>query len=166
MNNDRPILTLHKTKADILLEQMALAVLIILWIYVIASYRSLPEIIPAHYDFQGRADRYDHKILIFLVPAITTVIFFGLRLINKYPNKFNYISTITKENAEKQYAFSTRLLRIISLVIVLTCSYLEAKVIHDSKEPVSLFDWWFLPFFFLGLMAPTVYYIWRSMKMK
>ncbi len=166
MKADRPKLALQKTGTDLLVERLTFLILICMWINVIVSYRSLPQVIPVHFDFSGKPDRYDNKFMIFLLPFIVTIIFAGLYFLCGYPHKFNYPSVITVENAEKQYRLSTRLIRVINLIVVVAFSYITVKVIHDSKQPGSILDWWFVPVLILALLLPTGYYIYRSMKLK
>ncbi len=166
MPPDKPQIKLVRTKFDIFLERAALSILILLWIYTIFSYSSLPAIIPAHYDYDGKVDRYDSKALVFLLPGILTIIFVLLTVLSRHPVKLNYMQTITKENAEQQYRISTRLLRVINLVIAIAFSYIVVKEIHDSQYTDASLDWWFLPALILGLILPTIYYILKGFKVK
>ena len=163
---DRPQVILTKTLLDLFLERATIVILIMLWIYVIVSYSSLPEIIPAHYGLNGKVDRYDHKVMIFILPAILTVIVIGLRLLSRFSYKFNYLTPITKENAETQYRLSTRMLRVINFIIAIAFSYITMKEIYDSKQPQSYLDWWFIPALFAALMGTTIFFIWKGFKAK
>lgn len=153
-----------KTGFDILLERLVFIILILLWIYVIISYQSLPEMVPMHYDISGKIDRYDNKIMTFLLPAILTLIVTGLFFLTRFSYKLNSPVPITKENAEVQYRIAGRMLRVINLVIVIAFSYITIKSIYDSTHPQSFLDWWFIPALFISLCGTTAYFIWKSFK--
>ena len=161
---DRPQIKLIKTRLDVILESTTFIILAFLWVYVIISYKSLPEIIPAHYGMDGTVDRYDKKITVFLLPGILTIIVIGLRLLTRFAHKFNYLTPITKENAEKQYKLSTRMLRVINFIIAMAFSYIAIKEIYDSKQSQAVMSWWFIPALFVALIGTTGYFIWKGYK--
>ena len=83
------------------------------------AFFTLPETIPTHYNALGQVDNYGSKTLLFLLPAIASIIFVGITKLNKYSHIFNYTVTIKQANAKSQYTAATRLLRILKLICVL-----------------------------------------------
>ncbi|MEP7165982.1 MAG: DUF1648 domain-containing protein [Ferruginibacter sp.] len=99
MNFERPILKIKPSGTDILLDRLSSLGLIFLWIFTVVQYSKLPDTIPIHFNASGNIDNYGNKLSIFLLPAIISIVFVGLTILNKYPHIFNYIHKITAENA-------------------------------------------------------------------
>jgi len=130
IKNDRPILKIKLTKFDYLLESISLLVYLGTIIYIIYYYNKLPNIIPIHFDFSGKADAFGNKSQIISIPIINTILYIGLTVLNKYPHIFNYLGEITLDNAASQYKFATRLLRFIKLIVMIVFLVIVISVIH------------------------------------
>jgi uncharacterized membrane protein len=156
---ERPIIKLKLSFIDHALNIVSIAVTSLMWIYVIVKYPQLPEIIPTHYGADGLVDGYGDKWSIFMLPAITSIIIVLFNILNRYPHKFNYLTTITKENAEKQYQQSTRILRILQFNISLLFSYIVYKSVRGALTNYSSLEWWFLPVLLISMIAPTFYMV-------
>lgn len=112
----RPILKLPLKPVDKVVEIIGVCLLIIIWVWVIYVYPFLPARIVTHFNLSGEADGWGNKITLFSLPAIATLLYIGLTILNCYPHVFNYAVTITPENALSQYIFSTRLIRFLNLI--------------------------------------------------
>ena len=57
-----------------------------------------------------------------MLPLLGSVLYFGMNQSIKIPHLFNYVVTITKENAERHYEIAVRTIRLIklSMLIILT----------------------------------------------
>lgn len=120
MKKDRPIIPIGLKKFDKILEGIAIIVFISIWATVIYFYNSLPEIIPVHFDLSGNVDRVGNKSSIFTLPFIASFIYLLLTIISKYPQSLNYLQEITLDNAQSQYTFAIRLLRIVKVLVLST----------------------------------------------
>ena len=89
---ERPKLKLELTKIDKAVEIMAWLLICADWALVINTYKSLPNIIPTHYNGAGLADGFGDKSMIFTLPLVATVLFVGLTILNRFPHIFNYPS--------------------------------------------------------------------------
>lgn len=98
------------------METTAWTFLILLWIYPLQLYASLPEQIPTHFGLNGAADAYGHKQSILLLPIIATIMNIGMSVLSHYPHVFNYPTQITPENAAYQYRFATRIIRFTRII--------------------------------------------------
>ena len=146
------------------LEWAGIILLVVIWIYTGISYTKLPESIPVHFGIAGEADRYGGKATVWLLPVIATILFAGISWLNKYPHVFNYAATVTEENAPRLYLLSTRLLRIIKLVIVTASGFINFEVINSAPSKHAVLGWWFIPALFIALLGPTIYFLIQSMK--
>jgi uncharacterized membrane protein len=160
MSSERPRIPIKKAATDRGIDAVSMLLLLLIWIYVVVSYISLPEQIPVHYNLEGVADRYGNKITVFILPAIISAVWAGLGILNRYPHIFNYPVKITEANAGQQYRAATRLIRVMKLVIVCFCLFITWKVINAA----STLEWWLLPAMFVLLLAPVMFYLYHSMK--
>ena len=116
MERNRPKLDLPLTRTGKLLEIAGYTLLIALWIITIVVFYSSPEIIPIHYNLEGKADGFGNRGFVFLTTGIATFVFFILTIVLRVPHSFNYLVTITKENAEEQYRRAQNVLRVVRLL--------------------------------------------------
>ena len=162
----RPEILLVKKPIDIFFEMVALLAIFFMWGFCIYHYNSLPQIIPTHYGFNGNADDYGSKKTLFLIPSIVTIIILGMRWLNRYPHKFNYMTAITAENAEKQYRMATRLIRYLQFIISVLFTYIVVKTVEDAYVKQSKLNIWFVFILEAAIFVPTVYTVYAALKNK
>lgn len=160
MKIDRPKIKVPLETIDIIIELVSISLLLLTWAYAISQYASLPETIPTHFNASGEADGFGSRLTIWLMPAIATVMYFGMFILNKFPHLHNYMVNITEENALKNYRFSTRVLRIVNFLCVLLFCYITYHIIEGGKgETLSLGDY-FLPIVIgVSVVLPIVLFI-------
>lgn len=159
---NRPVLKLKLTTTDKITEGLGWIALIGIWVLTFYGYGTLPETIPIHYNASGEADGFGDKINIIVLPIISTVLFLGLTLLNKYAHLMNYSTKITEENAKQQYTNMTRLMRFLKLAIVLTFGFIVFKTIQNASGNTSGLGTWFLPFFLGMMLIPVVFFVIKS----
>lgn len=159
--NRRPRLTLNPTQFDKRLEYTGYLLLVLMWGLTLFSSLHSPASIPVHFNVSGQADGYGSKKMLWILPIIGTIIYWGLTKLNKYPHIFNYPIPITEDNARRQYTIATRNLSILKVSIVLVFllvilfSYLTSKGISDGLPT------WLLPLSIGLLSVPTIISVWR-----
>lgn len=128
-------------------------------IFLIIAFRNLPDTIPVHFH-AGEADRSGNKALIFIIPAITIVVFISMYLVSKAPHIFNYPITITKENAVRIYPVSQLFMTIINFEIVFLFSCLSIDFVTHN------FGTWFFVTLFVVLLCTTVIFALSIIRLK
>ncbi|HMJ46959.1 MAG TPA: DUF1648 domain-containing protein [Ferruginibacter sp.] len=166
MDFEKPHIRIIPTKTDQLLDRIAWAGLIFLWIYTFINYSRLPNTIPIHYNWNGEIDGYGSKATLLILPVIITIIIIGLTILNRYPHLFNYPQSITKENAAKEYSLATRFIRYIKLIVVYLFIFIEVEIVCDSGGNKPRFGQWNIPLIFALMMVPTIIYLYKSLKNK
>lgn len=154
---DRPILKIELSLTDKLLEIFGWLILIFLWTMTLLKYSNLLETIPMHYNFTGQPDNFGNKTTIFILPILSTLLFVGMTILNKYPHVFNYPKKITNQNAERQYTIATRLIRYLKIIIVFSFSIIVLMTSHTANDKISGFGIWFLALF-IGLIYISMIY--------
>ena len=158
---ERPKLKIKLDQSDRVIEILSLIILTGFWTYCILAFKEMPDIIPTHFNAMGKADAYGSKNYIWGLPVVSSIIYIGISLLNQFPHIFNYPITITEENAEKQYRWATKLLRILKTVILVIFFFIA--YLSSNIQNLSAF---FLPFTFVLLFVPLFYFIYYSVKSK
>ncbi|MFN3952442.1 MAG: DUF1648 domain-containing protein [Thermaurantimonas sp.] len=117
-NSIRPRLSVSMTSFDYLLEFIALVGLFCLFYFTFNFYTYSPDIIPVHFDLEGNADRYGSKTELILILVISSLLYTGISVLQKYPHLYNYPFEIRENNALYQYTLAVRLLRVLKVVII------------------------------------------------
>ncbi len=159
---NRPRITLYLSQPDKRLERAGKVVLCLMWLLVLASFFASPSVVPTHFNASGKVDNYGNKSTLLILPVIATLIYFGLTQLNKYPHVFNYMTTITKENAEWQYTLATRMLRFLKLSVLIVFTLLIVLAYLVAKGYINGLGIWFLPFTMITVLAPIVIVIYQS----
>jgi uncharacterized membrane protein len=164
--NQRPKLHIVLSPADRFLEALGYVLLCLMWGIAMFAFRELPGTIPIHYDTSGKADSYGDKMFLLLLPVIPTAIFFAITALSKYPHIFNYIVTITEENARRQYSLALRLLRVLKIAVVLIFLVNVLFTYVFTKDINSGGSGWNIVFTFLILLLPAIIYCVAASRVK
>ncbi|MCA0430300.1 MAG: DUF1648 domain-containing protein [Bacteroidetes bacterium] len=78
--NENPKIKLKLTIIDIVLEIFGWTSILLIWILIFKNYKSLPNVIPTHYNISGNADHFDKKSNILALPIIASILFIGIKL--------------------------------------------------------------------------------------
>ncbi len=161
---NRPKVNVSLSPLDKILESVGKLLIIIIWGLTLFVYFKLPTIIPTHFNAAGQPDGHGNKLTILILPIIATLLYFGLSKLNQFPQSFNYITTITEENAEKQFTIATRMLRILKISLLIIFSHIILFTYLTTIGITNGLGVGFLPFT-LGLaLIPIIFYIRQSFK--
>ena len=128
-DQNRPKLILKKTSTQRYLEFATFLFLGIAVIYTVINYSVLPDQVPMHFNLSGEVDRYGDKNSVWALLAIGCAMSFGLFKLNKYPHLFNYPTTITEDNAKKQYTSAVNVMSWINFLMALVFSIIAYQVV-------------------------------------
>ena len=160
---NRPKIKVPFEPVDIIVEVISMTALLLMIIYTIIEYKHLPDMIPTHFNAQGIADGFSDKSMIWGLPIIGVVIYVGLFILNKFPHVHNYMVNITEENAFKNYQFSTRIVRGVSVFTVVLFAYIQYTIIASAKgENITLGSWFLPTIISLSLLLPTFILIYQN----
>jgi uncharacterized membrane protein len=137
-----------------LIQTATWGLLILYWILILYYFQYLPEQIPTHFNALGEADDHGSKLNIFLLPAIATMIVFGMGSIKR---------TKIDESAQKEPAYTNAM----RMAIVLRCSlvFLFAGISYQSIQIAfnksSALGVLFLPISLAIIFIPMGYFLWK-----
>ena len=164
MEEERPKITLIPTNADKLVDLLGWIVLLAIWGWTFTHYSTFPDTIPTHFNGAGEADGFGSKVSIIALPVIATLLFIGLTVLNRYPHIFNYPTSITQDNALRQYTLATRMLRYLKLVLVLVFGGIEFMTIQNATGKAAGLGVWFLPLTLVLVFLPLIYFVIKSVQ--
>jgi len=162
---ERPKIKLELTPIDIVLEILGWTSILAIWVLTITNYSSLPDTIPIHWNGAGKADGFGGKAYILPLPIISTILFIGMTILNKYPHAFNYPTNISEENALSQYTNATRLIRYLKFIVVIIFGLIVLQTISYVNGNPSGLGVWFLQLTLGLIFIPLIFFARRSYKM-
>ncbi|WP_336732767.1 DUF1648 domain-containing protein [Chryseobacterium sp. VD8] len=113
--------------------------LVFLWWFTVKHYKSLPNIIPIHFDFDGKADNFGSKKYAFLMPVVLTGLYFLFAFIVRDPESANYPVKITEENQDAQFMimeiFIRWLFMMITLLFLNSQDYMFRYSVDENVKP-------------------------------
>ena len=133
----RPIISPKKESVDVFLEFASFTMLGAIWLLTAFQYAKLPDIIPVHFNASGEADGWGDKAILWILPLLTLVLTFLMKLLAGKPHLHNYPVKITEDNAEERYLRSARILRIAMLWMNVIFFFIMTLVLRSA---VSTFE--------------------------
>jgi uncharacterized membrane protein len=130
---DQPKILIKPGPIEIVIDLLGVAMVVLLWMYTILQYDQLPGQVVTHLNAKGVADHFGEKTQIFFLPGLTSLLYVGLWMLNRYPHIFNYLVKITPENAARQYLLATRFMRFINISVLVLFSGIQVQFIALSK---------------------------------
>lgn len=162
--NERPKLKLPKTPLEIIFDGVGLLMLVGSIVYLLAVWSSLPVEVPAHYNAVGEVDRWGSKWEIIFLPIISSVLWIGMTVLEKYPHVYNF-PRLTKENVRAQYLNGRKMINVLKNVIAILFAYISWNSIYVALGRADSLGAWFLPVFFIVIFVPMIYFYIRSLRL-
>lgn len=158
----RPILNIPLKPVDWIIEGITLSIVIGIVVYTAIHYSTLPDTIPTHYGFSGKADGYGGKSTLLVLLGVLMAMYLLLLVASRIPHKFNYVTAITESNAPRQYSIALQMMRIVKLIVVIIFSYIILTTIQIAQGKVMSLGTWFIPTVLFFLFATIIAYAVKS----
>jgi uncharacterized membrane protein len=162
---ERPKIKPAPTAGDRNIEVLSALILTATWFLAVYAFSFLPETIPVHFDLKGNPNRFGSKANLVVLPIISTILYTGMTIINRYPHIFNYPVKITEENALRQYTNATKMLRVLKLVVLIVFFTIVFFTVR-SASGATFQGIWILPFMLAVVYVPLGYFIVRAYRKK
>lgn len=164
--NKRPKLNIPKSNLEKILGIIAILGIIVTWIYVIVSWKNIPQQIPNHFGFSGNPDSWGRKGSILFLPIVASLLYILLSVTSRFPQYFNYMVDITEENSERQYQNARMLMSWMTVEITTVFLCLECQSIQVAMNKSTGLGVWFLPVFLIAFFGTLGFYINKMFKLK
>ena len=162
VKRERPKIRIGFSLFDFIIGIAGFAAVVAMWITLLVTYFRLPDVIPIHYNGVGEADHFGSKSNIIILPVIATVLFAAMIIFSRFPHLMNYPVKITENNASFQYGNMARMIRCLSLALVLIFEYIFLHTVMNTGENTGGLGIWFTPVFLAIIVIPVIYFMVRS----
>jgi uncharacterized membrane protein len=160
----RPILNIPLKPVDWIIEGITVFIVMGIAVYTTIHYSALPDTIPTHYGFSGKADGYGGKSTLLVLLGVLMAMYLMLLGVSRIPHKFNYVTEITESNAPRQYSIALQMMRIVKLIGVIIFSYIILTTIQITQGNAMSLGTWFLITAIFFLFVTIIIYAIRSSK--
>ena len=148
-----------RTIPDRILEVISLLVMIGTTFYLIVGWNSFPDRIPVHYNAAGEIDRWGGKGELIFLFVMTSILYIGITLIQRFPQIWNTGVQVTQENRERVYRILMYMLETLKLLMVAGLTFLTVYSMTGKNLPV-----WFLFVFMGALFADLIFWMVRLVR--
>ena len=152
---------LKNNKIDWIIEIMCLTLLIGLTAYLIFHWGSIPDKIPAHYDWEGNIDRWGNKSDLIFLPMMSCFLYLLITGLQQVPLAWNTGVKITEENEERVYRTLKYMLETLKLIVVADLTYIT----FHSLMGKSL-SGWFTMIVPVAVFGDLIFWIVRLYQVK
>lgn len=135
-----------------------------MWLIAILGYMYLPETIPIHFDFKGNVDGYGPKAVIFILPAIGSLISLMIVLISDLPSDARLLKKFTASNSEFQKTMMKKWMHAIILSIVILFILLELSSIYTAVKGRSSILSGIAPLMLVFFIGQNIYFLYQFSK--
>lgn len=138
--------------------------LLVLWAYIGIQYSSLPAAIPTHFALDGTPDDFSRKQTILILPAVVSVLYAIMTVINNFPHIYAYQITITPLNARRNYIAAMRKVRFLKFILVIVFCFICFQAVQVALDKSEGLGKWFLPLTFISFILITIVTLFSSLR--
>ena len=131
---------IERSRYDVIINFGCLILLSATVIYLAVNWKDLPEKIPGHYNIMGEVDRWGNKGELLILPIVTWIMYFGMTVLEHYPQNWNTGVAVTEKNTERVYRVLKNMIGTLKFVVVGIFTFLSINSALAEPLPV-----WFLP---------------------
>ena len=112
-----------------------ISLLSVVWIvlYVIITWKNIPDMIPGHYNIAGEIDKYSSKNSIWILIVVQILLFTMMSVLERFPNIWNTGVQITEENRERVYINLRNMQTYLKMMIMIYFSYMTFQSIGGGN---------------------------------
>ena len=116
-------------------------------LYVIITWKNIPDMIPGHYNIAGEIDKYSSKNSIWILIVVQILLFTMMSVLERFPNIWNTGVKITEENRERVYTNLRNMQTYLKMMIMIYFSYMTLQSIAGERlNSISVFAFLILIF--------------------
>jgi uncharacterized membrane protein len=157
-------LEMPRTRMEIYCEVVAAAAVAFLFIYLSATWATLPDKIPTHFDFAGTPDHWGSKYSLLLLVGVTIVLYVGLSILTRFPHIYNYPFAITDENRRQQYSLARNMVTALKAELVCVFVFMTWQTVNVACGRAGDLTGWFMPAFLLIVFGTVIIYFVKAYR--
>ena len=152
---------IERNALDILEAIVSLLCLVGVVVYLVLTWDTIPDKIPAHYNAAGEINRWGSKSELIVLPIISWMIFGLITLIERFPSIWNTGVRITDANRNVVYRLLKSMIAVVKMFVLLMFGSLTVISSLSLNLPV----WYLLAF--IGLLFGSIaYFIVRLTRLR
>ncbi|GAA1318946.1 DUF1648 domain-containing protein [Nonlabens tegetincola] len=113
----RPAREFQTGPVTVWLRRAAIAVTVVGWVGLLASYRGLPEVVPVHFNMSGTTDGWGPKSVLLVLGGVFSMVVVAMVWLSRAPQVFSYPFEVTPDNAQTVYREGERMLVWVTLSV-------------------------------------------------
>lgn len=152
---------LKNDKIDWIIEVICLILLVGVTAYLICNWGSIPDKIPAHYDWEGNIDRWGNKTELIILPIMSWFLYLLITGLQQVPLVWNTGVKITEKNEERVYRTLKYLLETLKLIVVADLTYLTINSLMGKS-----LSGWFTMIVLVAVFGDLIFWIVRLYQVK
>lgn len=98
-------------------------------LYIVITWKNIPDMIPGHYNIVGEIDKYSSKNSIWILIVVQILLFTMMSVLERFPNIWNTGVKITEENRERVYTNLRNMQTYLKMMIMIYFSYMTLQSI-------------------------------------
>ena len=134
--------------------------LIVPLIYIAATWTSIPDQIPTHFNASGEADAWNSKTSVIVLIVVQVFIFILMLFSLLFPQIWNFPVKLTQNNAEAAYRYTRSMLCWMILGINAMFSYINIQSCRGASLGV-----FFLPITLGAIAFILIFYMIRVIRL-
>jgi uncharacterized membrane protein len=151
----RTKLEIPRTRLEIYCEVVAAITVAFVFIYLSATWTTLPDKVPTHFNFAGTPDQWGSKYTLLLLVGVTFVLYVGLSILSRFPHIYNYPFAITEKNRRQQYLLARQMMTTLKAELVCVFVFITWQTVSVARGRAADLTGWFIPVF-LGVVFGTI----------
>ncbi len=125
--------------------------IVVVWV----SWNTLPDRVPTHYGFSGRADAYGGKSSLIVLPAVSVGLYLLVTVVSFFSRLFNYPVVVTDKNRDRLEAITVAMVGWIKVEMMWSFAYISWAIVREAHGVSGGLGWAFLPLM-LGAIGATI----------
>ncbi|MEL3971400.1 DUF1648 domain-containing protein [Rossellomorea oryzaecorticis] len=136
------------------------------FVYILFIFPDLPDRVPIHFNINGMVDSWGYKGFIWVLPVIGIAVWGALTIMEKAPQHFDYLVTITEENAARQYKNAVMLISVLKTEIMAYFVFTTWQINNIAIGKMSAKSVWDVPLFLTVIFGTLGIFMYRMLKLK
>lgn len=153
------IMRFKMRKIKYLSTLVCIILILIYGIHLALIYKTLPEMVPDHFDFAGNANSYGNRISLIMEPLISIMIIVVMDVVSCFPNLWNYPVKVTEDNKEFLYNVTLVMVSVIKIIVTVLLMYIGLCSIYSFLPVVLTYVFVIL---LLVVCFGSIFIMWRG----
>jgi len=119
----------------------------------------LPEQIPSHFDFLGKADGFSNKSVIWTLPIIGVVLYIILTLVGRIPFHKQPMDPTPIQDQKEQHEISMHLVAMLKMIVLWIFVIMIAQVVYIAHEETPALPYGLTAGFLVAIFGTIFYYV-------